>query len=144
MKTTSMVVASVLVFTVVSALLIVWSTSKQGHLQGKTKHVVQIDDGNFQKVVVEASKTRPILVDFYSDWCLPCRFLEPILEEVAKEVGDRAVIGKINSEQNLITQRFRVSRVPVIFIIKDSEIKHKIDGLATKEMILKALKEFGV
>jgi thioredoxin 1 len=141
MKTVGIIVGTILLVTIVVVVFVVTSVKKHEEKAAKTKHVISFNDANFQKEVVEASKTRPVLVDFYADWCLPCRFLEPILEEAAKEVGDSAVIGKVNSDENLIARRFRVTSIPVMFIIKDAEIKQKIDGLVPKETIVQALKE---
>jgi thioredoxin len=141
MKTVGIIVGTILVVTVAVAALVFTSVQKHDDKVAKTKHVVSFNDANFQKEVVEASKSRPILVDFYADWCMPCRFLEPILEEAAKEVGDSAVIGKVNFDENLITRRFRVRNIPIMFIIKDAEIKKTIRGLVPKETIVQALKE---
>ena len=141
MKTVVIIVGTILLVTVAVAALVVTSVQKHDDKAAKTKHVVSFNDANFQKEVVEASKDRPVLVDFYADWCMPCRFLDPILEEAAKEVGESAVIGKVNSEQNLIARRFKVTNIPVMFIIKDAEIKKKISGLVPKETIVQALKE---
>ena len=141
MKSVGIIVGTILLVTVVVVVFVVTSVKKHEEKAAKTKYVVSFNDANFQKEVVEASKTRPVLVDFYADWCLPCRFLAPILEEAAKEVGDSAVIGKVNSDENLIARRFRVTNIPVMFIIKDAQIKKKIDGLVPKETIVQALKE---
>ena len=100
-------------------------------------------DENFEKKVLEVSKERPVLVDVYAEWCLPCRFLEPALVQLAKELGDRAVIGKVDLDKNLIARRLGVQKVPTILIIRDGQIRKKFLGAQPKETLMEALKELG-
>jgi thioredoxin 1 len=116
---------------------------KKGAGQPQETNLKNFTDENFQEDVVEASKLRPILVDFYADWCFPCRMLDPVLEEVAKDLNGRAVIGKLDTDRNLIARRFGVSRIPALFVIRDGEIKDSFFGVVPKETIVKALKEYG-
>jgi thioredoxin 1 len=142
MKTVGIVVGTILVVALAVSAVVYVSVQTHEGKAAKTQHVVHFNDANFQKEVVEASKTRPILVDFYADWCMPCRFLAPVLDEVAQEMGESVVIGKVNMDENLISQRFRVKQIPVMFIIKDAEIKQRISGLVSKEEIVTALKKW--
>ena len=103
-------------------------------------NVQSFTDENFQSNVVEASKKRPILVDFYAEWCFPCRMLDPVLREVAKDLKGRAVIGRVNTDQNLIARRFGINKIPAIFIIRDGEIKNAFYGVIPKETMIKALR----
>ena len=143
MKKTGTIVVTILVFVLVGGLIVAWSVYQRRGAEIQVAHIKSFTDENFQVEVVDASKTRPILVDFYADWCFPCRMLDPVLEEVAKDLGARAIIGKVNTDKNLIARRFGISKIPAIFIIRDGEIKNTFFGVVSKEAIIKALKEYG-
>ncbi len=143
MKKTGTIIATVIAFLIVGALIVALSMYKKGAGQPQETNLKNFTDENFQEDVVEASKLRPILVDFYADWCFPCRMLDPVLEEVAKDLNGRAVIGKLDTDRNLIARRFGVSRIPALFVIRDGEIKDSFFGVVPKETIVKALKEYG-
>ena len=147
MGKTGKIIVAIVACCVTGLLLVAFAAYQSGRWSGEEKTVTgivkQFTDENFQAEVVEASKTRPILVDFYTDWCMPCKILDPILVEVAKELGGRAVIGKVNMDKNLIPRRFGVSRIPHLFVIRDGEVKTQWLGVLTKEDIVKILQQFG-
>jgi thioredoxin 1 len=144
MSKTRIIVVTAVAFLLVGGIIILWSVYQQtGTVQPQlVSNIQSFTDENFEKDVVEASKKRAILVDFYADWCFPCRMLDPILQEVAKDLNGCATIGKINTDKNLIPRRFGVNKIPAIFIIRDGEIKNAFYGVVPKETILKALEEF--
>jgi len=144
MSKTRIIVVTAIAFLLVGGIIILWSVYLQtGSVQPQlVSNIQSFTDENFEKDVVEASKKRAILVDFYADWCFPCRMLEPILQEVAKDLNGCATIGKIDTDKNLIPRRFGVNKIPAIFIIRDGEIKNAFYGVVPKETILKALEEF--
>ena len=144
MKKATTITITIIAFVLLGAMIIGWSIyQKRDAAVESGLHVKVFSDENFESDVVEASKTRPILVDFYADWCFPCRMLDPIIEEVAKELKDRAIIGKLNTDKNMIARRFGITKIPAIFIIRDGEIKNAFYGVVPKETIVKALAEFG-
>jgi thioredoxin 1 len=124
-------------------LIIAWSVYQKEDVQKQVAHIRSFTDENFEAEVVQASKKHPVLVEFYADWCFPCRMLDPILTEVAKDLSGRAVIGKLNTDKNLIARRFGISRIPAVFIIRDGEIKNSFFGVVPKETIVQALREYG-
>jgi len=144
MSKTRIIVVTAVAFLLVGGIIILWSVYLQtGTVQPQlVSNIQSFTDENFEKDVVEASKKRAILVDFYADWCFPCRMLDPILQEVAKDLNGCATIGKIDTDKNLIPRRFGVNKIPAIFIIRDGEIKNAFYGVVPKETILKALEEF--
>jgi thioredoxin len=156
MKKSQIVALSVAIFIIFGASIVVWSLHRSGtpipllsSLATKSatekisKHVKNFTDDNFEIDVIEASRSTPVLVDFYADWCFPCRMLDPIMEELATELKGRAVIGKIDTDKNLIARRFGITKIPAIFVLKDGEIKGSFFGVVPKETLIKALKEFG-
>jgi thioredoxin len=145
MKKSWTVLITTVSLVVVGAIIIGWSVYKKRDrdIAAQTSYVQSFTDDNFETDVVEASKKHPILVDFYADWCFPCRMLDPILEEVAKDLKGRAIIGRINTEKNLIPRRFGISRIPAIFVIRNGEIKENFYGVVPKETIIKALLQYG-
>lgn len=85
---------------------------------------------------------RPILVDFWAEWCGPCRALTPILEEIAEQVGDSAIIAKVNVDENPnLAQKFNVRGIPTIIFFKNGEAKQTLVGVQPKEELIKALNE---
>lgn len=144
MSKTRIIVMTAVAFLLVGGIIILWSVYQQtGTVQPQlVSNIQSFTDENFEKDVVEASKKRAIVVDFYADWCFPCRMLDPILQEVAKDLNGCATIGKIDTDKNLIPRRFGVNKIPAIFIIRDGEIKNAFYGVVPKETILKALQEF--
>ncbi len=143
MKRTGIIIISALVLLLAGGLIIVWSSYQKTDDAEKHESVdlKSFTDENFQTEVVDASKNSPILVDFYAEWCFPCRMLEPILEEVAKELKGKAIIGKVNTDKNLIARKFQINKIPAVFIIKDGEVKSAFYGVVPKETIVKALLE---
>lgn len=144
MKRESLIVLlTVIVFVVASAAIVGWSVLKRGHDGGDSSLIRVFTDENFRAEVVEKSKTHPILVDFYADWCFPCQMLNPVLHEVAKELEGKAVIGKVNIDKNILPRKFGVKTIPTMFIIRDGEVKQLFRGVVTKERIVKALEKHG-
>lgn len=81
------------------------------------------------------------LVDFWAPWCGPCRMLGPVLDQLAAEIGDDAVIAKVNIEEDQeLAARFKVRSIPAIFILKDGQVVKNFTGLQDKTTLLNALK----
>ena len=93
-------------------------------------------DANFQKEALEADKL--VLVDFYADWCGPCKMMSPIIDELAEEYKDTVKIGKLNTDDNPeITRQYLVMSIPTMIIIKNGEVVDNLVGVVSKS----ALKE---
>jgi putative thioredoxin len=87
-----------------------------------TTNVVEVTDATFEEVVVEGSKTRPVLVDMWAAWCGPCRTLTPILEKVADERSGAFLLAKLDTDANpMIAQAFGVQSIPTVIAFKDGE-----------------------
>ncbi len=95
---------------------------------------------NFDKEVLGADK--PVLVDFYADWCGPCKMMAPAIEQLAEEMGNTAIVGKLNVDENEeIAMRYQVMSIPTLLIFKDGQIVNKAVGVQKKEIVRKMLEE---
>jgi len=83
-----------------------------------------------------------VVVDFYADWCAPCKQMEPIMESVAEEVGDKAVIGKVNvDDEREAATSYQVSSIPAILFFKDGELEERTVGAKAKETLKEKIDE---
>jgi len=100
-------------------------------------HVVQvIKDDAFDKDV-ESGLT---LVDFWAEWCMPCRMQAPIMEEVAKDLGDKVTVGKLNVDENPETaMRFGITGIPTSILFKDGQEVRRFVGVQSKQTLVKAI-----
>jgi thioredoxin 1 len=89
----------------------------------------------------EVTKSGIVLVDFWATWCGPCKMLGPVLDKVAAEIGDAAVIAKVNVEEAPeIAAKYSVRSIPAIFILKDGEVVSSFVGLQDKTTLVNAIK----
>lgn len=97
-----------------------------------------LTDANFDETV--KGSDQPVLVDFWAEWCGPCKMIEPILEEIASENEGRLVIGKLNVDDNLeVTRRFDVLSIPTMILFKDGEPQLRLVGAKGKAQLLQEL-----
>lgn len=101
-------------------------------------NILELDDFSFDKSVIEREGIA--LIDFWAPWCGPCKMLGPIIEEVAKEVGDKALIAKVNVDDNpIISGRYKIMSIPSLLLFKSGKIVDQIVGLQPKDTILKRI-----
>lgn len=97
--------------------------------------VLKITSENYEEEVVKSEK--PVLIDFYADWCGPCRMMGPIIEEIAEEKSDTIKVGKINVDENQdLAMKYGVMSIPTIVIIKNGEVEKTFVGVRGKSEIL--------
>lgn len=101
---------------------------------------VKITVSNFESEVLRSDQ--PVLVDFYADWCGPCRMLAPVLEEIAREYEGGVKVGKVNVDEQIeLAQKFGVSSIPLLVVFKDGQPVAKSLGYRPKEEIVNLLKD---
>lgn len=101
-------------------------------------NVVEITDSNFSEIVNGSEK--PVLIDFWAEWCGPCKMLSPIVEELAGDYNEKVVIGKVNVDDNPeVSQQFGVRSIPTLLFFKNGEVIDKQIGYVPKNVLAQKL-----
>jgi len=95
--------------------------------------VLEISSNEFQAKVIEGSKAKPVVVDFWAPWCGPCRMVSPVLDELSNEMAARITFFKLNTDENQQTaSQFGVMSIPTVMLFKGGEPVERIIGATTK------------
>ena len=96
--------------------------------------VIQITDATLDKVL---KTDKPVVIDFWAEWCAPCRMVAPIIEQLAEEYKDNVVVGKIDvDENNEAITKYGIRNIPTILFIKKGQVMDKIVGTADKRLFV--------
>jgi len=103
-------------------------------------NVKEFTDANFEAEVVKSGT--PVLVDFWAEWCMPCRMLTPTIDAVAEEFAGKIKVGKVDTDANRNTaMRFQINAIPTVILFKDGQVKKKFVGLTSRDDITRALND---
>lgn len=101
---------------------------------------ITLTDANFEELVIKSDK--PVLVDFWAEWCGPCRMVGPIVEEIGQEYEGKAIVGKVDVDENPgITGRFGIRNIPTLLFFKNGEVANKQIGAVPKSVLTGMLNE---
>jgi thioredoxin 1 len=93
----------------------------------------KITDSNFEEII---NRGKPVLIDFYTDWCPPCKMLSPVIEEIQKEFEGKVNVFKMNIDENPVTaNKFQIDRIPTVVLFSGGEPKSNFVGFKEKEDI---------
>jgi len=106
---------------------------------------IDVNDTNFEQEVIEKSKQMPVVVDFWADWCAPCRMLIPILQKIANDYGDAFLLAKANIDNaETSAGKYAVMSIPTIKLFKNGEVVDEFNGARPEPFIKKWLEHNGI
>ena len=103
--------------------------------------VQKIDANSFNDEVLNSGKVT--VLDFYADWCGPCRKLSPIMDEIEQELSDKVKFTKVNTDENVeLAQTFQISGIPTLLVFKDGQVVERMVGLMPKDSIITNIERY--
>ena len=94
--------------------------------------VLEFTDDNFEQQVIQADQ--PVLVDFWAEWCMPCKMLAPTINELANEFSDRVKVGKLDTDSNKeVALKFEISAIPTVILFNGGQVVRKFVGVTAKQ-----------
>jgi|SRR5215831_5830439 len=107
-----------------------------------SENIQAVSDASFQADVIEASKSQPVMVDFWADWCRPCHMLTPTVEEIARENAGKLKVVKLNVDDNQNTPgKFNIRGIPTLLVFKGGQVAEQLVGALPKDQIVKVIEK---
>ena len=108
-------------------------------------NIIEVEDSDFEKNVIQASKKTPILVDFWAEWCYPCRFLSPTLDKLADEYKGKFILAKLNVDKNNKKAReYDILSIPNVKLFKNGKVADEFVGAIPESNIKEFLERNGI
>jgi len=103
--------------------------------------IKELDATNFVNTI--ETRDKPVLVDFWADWCGPCRMMSGRLQEIDRELQDKAIIAKVNvDEEGLLSESYNIQSIPTMMVFHNGQIVEEFIGLTSKEQLKKSLEKY--
>jgi thioredoxin 1 len=97
--------------------------------------VIKLDESNFDREVTQDGK--PVIVDFWAEWCGPCKMIAPLLDEIAREKGDAVKIAKVNVDENQsLSLKYNIRAIPALLFFKNGQLRDQVTGVTSKKDLL--------
>lgn len=105
-----------------------------------SENILTVSDSSFESDVLKSDV--PVLVDFWAEWCMPCRMLTPTIEKIAGEFSGKVKVGKVDTDKNRdVSVEYKISAIPTVMIFKGGQVAKKIIGLTNEGALRDALNE---
>jgi thioredoxin 1 len=96
---------------------------------------INLDESNFEREVTRSDK--PVLVDFWAEWCGPCKLIAPLLDEIAREKANAIKVGKVNVDENQsLSSKYNIRAIPSLLFFKNGQLRDQVTGMASKKDLL--------
>ena len=97
--------------------------------------VIKLDESNFDREVTQDEK--PVIVDFWAEWCGPCKMIAPLLDEIAREKADAVKVAKVNVDENQsLSLKYNIRAIPALLFFKNGQLRDQVTGVASKKDLL--------
>jgi thioredoxin 1 len=107
-----------------------------------SKNIVEFTDTNFETEVLKSDQ--PVLVDFWAEWCMPCRMLAPTIDKIAESYSEKVKVGKLDTDSNReIAIKYQISAIPTVILFKDGQVAQKFVGLKQEREFKEAIDSLG-
>ncbi|PYI83110.1 MAG: thioredoxin [Verrucomicrobia bacterium] len=103
---------------------------------------VNLDESNFDREVIQSDK--PVIVDFWAEWCGPCKMIAPLLDEVAREKNGAVKVGKVNVDENQsLSFKYNIRAIPALLFFKNGQLRDQVTGVTSKKDLLNRIEALG-